>query len=386
MRISGDWARRSETQAVCAALSGGGHRALFVGGCVRNDLLGEAVADVDIATDARPERVIALVAGAGMKAVPTGLAHGTITVVCGDLAHEVTTFRRDVETFGRHATVAFSDDICADAARRDFTMNALYATPEGAVLDPLGEGLADLTARRVRFVGDAGARIAEDYLRILRYFRFHAWYGRQESGLDPVGLAACAAAADGVSTLSRERIGAEMRKLLAAPDPAPAVAAMDGAGVLARVLPGAGAQALATLVQLEKGHTGPWLRRLAVLGGTAEAERLRLSRAEARSLTTLRKAAESQAGAAELGYRHGAALAEDIVLARAAIQPASPPEGWRAEIARGAGVRFPLRTADLARDVSGPELGALLRRLENRWIASDFRLTREELLAGDDRP
>ena len=182
MRVDGDWRRRAATQAVCAALAGGGHRALFVGGAVRNAILGLPVVDVDIATDAPPGAVIALVTAAGLRAVPTGLAHGTVTVVAEGLPHEVTTFRRDVRTDGRHAVVAFTDDLAADAARRDFTMNALYATPGGEVIDPLG-ALPDLTARRVRFVGDPAARIAEDHLRILRFFRFHARYGDPGAGM-----------------------------------------------------------------------------------------------------------------------------------------------------------------------------------------------------------
>ena len=158
-------------------LEEGGHRAYFVGGCVRNALIGAEVSDVDIATDARPERVAALAFRAGLKAIPTGIAHGTVTVVSGGHAFEVTTFRRDVATDGRRAVVVFSDDVAEDAARRDFTMNALYAAADGTVIDPTGEGLADLAARRVRFVGEPARRIAEDHLRVLRFFRFHAWYG-----------------------------------------------------------------------------------------------------------------------------------------------------------------------------------------------------------------
>jgi len=175
-RIDEAWLTEPATQQVCRALTEGGAQALFVGGCVRNALLGAPVSDIDITTDAHPERVMALAAAAGIKAVPTGIAHGTVTLVANSIPHEVTTFRRDVETDGRRAVVAFSDSIHEDAARRDFTMNALYARPDGTVLDPL-DGLPDLQARRVRFIGDATDRIREDYLRSLRYFRFHAWYG-----------------------------------------------------------------------------------------------------------------------------------------------------------------------------------------------------------------
>ena len=220
MRIEADWITRPETQAVCNALTGAGYRALFVGGCVRNTLLGAPVDDIDIATDALPKAVMDLTGAAGLNAIPTGIDHGTITVVSAGLPHEITTFRRDVETFGRHAVVAFSTDVSDDARRRDFTMNALYADPSGQVIDPLG-GLADLQARHVRFIENADQRIREDYLRILRFFRFHAWYGDAARGLDADGLAAVAANTDGLDSLSRERVWAELRKLLAAPDPAP---------------------------------------------------------------------------------------------------------------------------------------------------------------------
>ncbi|MBL9056165.1 MAG: CCA tRNA nucleotidyltransferase, partial [Rhodobacteraceae bacterium] len=167
MKVSGDWLQAEPTQALCAALEAAGFQALFVGGCVRNTLLGVEVGDIDIASDATPETVSDIAVRAGFRVVPTGIEHGTVTVIAGGIAHEVTTFRRDVETDGRRATVAFSSDVAEDAARRDFTMNALYARADGSVIDPLG-GLPDLLARHVRFVGEPEARIREDYLRILR--------------------------------------------------------------------------------------------------------------------------------------------------------------------------------------------------------------------------
>jgi len=377
--ITGPWLTRAPTQAVCAALTAAGHRALFVGGCVRNALMGEPVADIDITTDARPETVLRLAEQAGLKPVPTGIEHGTVTVVSDGIPHEVTTFRRDVETFGRRATVAFSDRLEEDAGRRDFTMNALYATPEGRVIDPLG-GLADLEARRVRFVGEPRQRIAEDYLRILRFFRFHAWYGNPGDGLDPEGLAACAAAVDGVETLSRERIGHEMRRLLAALDPAPSLASMQMAGILGRILPGADAAALPLLVHLEQGAAPHWLRRLAALGGDEPETRLRLSRSEAAQLGRVVLAAREPAPPAETGYRLGSEEGLDVVLLRAALTGMPPPEGWQAEVARGARAHFPVNAQDLMPAFSGPALGRKLAELEARWVASDFTLTRADLL------
>ncbi|MEH7828697.1 CCA tRNA nucleotidyltransferase [Gemmobacter denitrificans] len=379
MKVAGNWLTAEPTQALCAALEGAGFQALFVGGCVRNAALGLSVGDIDLATDARPETVTTLAEGAGFKVVPTGIDHGTVTVVAGGIPHEVTTFRRDVETDGRRAVVAYSTRIEEDAARRDFTMNALYAQPDGSVIDPLG-GWPDLQARHLRFVGEPEARIREDYLRILRFFRFHAIYADPAAGMDAEGLAACAALADGIDTLSAERIGAEMRKLLAAADPAPAVAAMARSGVLAHVLPGADTRALAPLIHLENARAPRWLRRLAVLGGQGVAERWRLSRAEQRDLAHLQAALATLESPAVLGWRIGETLAEDALLARAALLETPLLSGWQAELARGVQSRFPVRPADLMPALQGAELGARLKALEGQWLQSDLRMTRAELL------
>lgn len=380
MKIAGEWIEAAHVQQVLHMLTDAGHQAFLVGGCVRNALLGQPVADIDISTDAMPERVVALAGATGLKAVPTGIEHGTITVVAEGVGHEITTFRRDVETDGRRAVVAFSTRIEDDAARRDFTMNALYADATGAVVDPMG-GLADLWARRVRFVGDADERIREDLLRILRFFRFHAWYGDPEEGLDADGLAACAANSAGIETLSRERIGHEMRRLLAAPDPSQSVAAMQATGILARVLPGADARALAPLVHLEPPYAPDWIRRLCVLGGTGHADGLRLSRAEARRVETLAAALAAGESAAVTAYRHGAEIARDVVLVMAASAGTEPPAGWEDQVAQGTTAVFPVASGDLMPVFSGAALGARLRELEERWIASGFELSREQLLA-----
>ena len=378
MILSGDWLQDPATQAVCDALTSGGHQALFVGGCVRNSLLGMPIGDVDIATDATPERVVALARMAGLKAVPTGIDHGTVTLVAQRQPFEVTTFRRDVATDGRHATVVFSSQIEEDAARRDFTMNALYARPDGTLVDPLN-GLPDLRARLLRFVGDPAARIREDYLRILRFFRFHAWYGDPANGIDAEGLAACAAGIDGLAALSRERVGAEMRKLLSAPNPAPSVASMAQSGVLSALLPGTDPRALAPLIHLEQGIPPRWLRRLAVLGGADLTDALRLSRAEARDLARLHDATGSMLTPAVLGQKLGADLATDVMLSRAAMLEQPQPQDWQSEVARGAQTRFPITSADLP-NLVGPLLGQELKRLERAWLASDLRLTKADLL------
>ena len=377
MKVSGDWLDNPATQDLCAAIAAGGYRVLFVGGCVRNALLGVPVGDTDLATDALPETVSDLAKRAGFKVVPTGVDHGTVTVIAGGTPHEVTTFRRDVETDGRRAVVAFSGEVAEDAARRDFTMNALYAEADGTVIDPLG-GLPDLLARRVRFVGDAPQRIAEDYLRILRFFRFHAHYGDPAQGIDAEGLAACAELAEGLDNLSAERIGAEVKKLLAAPDPAPAVAAMTQAGILHHILPGADPRALAPLIHLENGLPTRWQRRLAVLGGARG--HLRLSRAETGTIQHICDEIGGVRTPAALGHLYGVETADDVVLARAAVLESPLPPDWQAEVARGAETTFPVRAADLA-PLSGLALGRRLRALKDHWLAADLAPDRATLLA-----
>lgn len=381
MKVSGDWLTAAPTQAVCAMLETHGHKALLVGGCVRNALLGAPVNDIDISTDARPERVMELAKAAGLNAIPTGIEHGTITVVADGIPHEITTFRHDVETDGRRAVVAFSDNVEDDARRRDFTMNALYATADGTVVDPLG-GLKDLKARRLRFIDNAEDRIREDYLRILRYFRFHAYYGDPAEGMDPDALAAIAANIDGLASLSRERVGSETLKLMGASDPAPAVAAMRQTGALTAILPGTDDRALAPLVHLEEMAAvaiDP-IRRLTVLGGERIAEALRLSKKTARHLDVLRNGLESSDAPGALGYRFGEEAAASILLLRAAMFESPLMPDTLVAARAGAEASFPIRPADLIDRFQGAALGKALKDLESRWIASDFTLTKSALL------
>ncbi|MCU0909317.1 MAG: CCA tRNA nucleotidyltransferase [Rhodobacteraceae bacterium] len=375
MRIAAPWLTAPGPVAVMAAITGGGHAAYFVGGCVRNAVLGAGPTDIDITTDARPDRVTALCEGAGLAVKPTGVDHGTVTVVVAGEAFEVTTFRRDVQTFGRHAVVAFADRLDDDAARRDFTMNALYADAHGEVTDPTG-GLADLSAGRVRFVGDPAARIAEDYLRVLRFFRFHAWYGRGDP--DPLALAACAGGVPGLAALSAERVRTEVLKLLAAPDPRGALSAMARAGVLTAILPGTATATLTILIGLEQGLLPDPILRLAALGGPDPSARLKLSRAETRRLAKLTDAASGPMPDHELGYRLGATDARAAALLRAAQGGPAPDVP---AITDGAAARFPVRAADLMPGLTGEALGTRLSALESAWIAARFAPTKSELLS-----
>lgn len=375
-QITAPWIKDAAAQSVCRMLTDAGHQAWFVGGCVRNALLGEPVADLDLSTNAHPETVIALAQASALKVVPTGIEHGTVTVIANDTPFEITTFRRDVATDGRRATVVFADNMADDARRRDFTMNALYAAPDGQIMDPL-DGLADLRARRVRFIEDADQRIKEDYLRILRFFRFYAWYGDPNEGPDADGLAACAAHLDGLQSLSIERVTAETLKLLAAPDPAPAVASMAATGALGQILPGADAGILAVLVHHEQAHgfaVNP-LRRLAVMGGTPK-EDLRLSKDQVRYLDHINGALSP----IEVSYRFGQSAGEDRLLVEAAALGQEIDTNTLQKVQNAATNVFPLKAADLMPALTGPALGQALNEAEARWIASGFTLTKADLL------
>ncbi len=375
-RITAPWLTGDAAQRVCGLLTRAGFQVWFVGGCVRNALMNEPVADLDLSTDALPRKVMALAQAAGLKVIPTGIDHGTVTIVVDDIPFEITTFRRDVATDGRRATVAFSDNMADDARRRDFTMNALYAAPDGTVADPLG-GLPDLHARRIRFIEDADTRIKEDYLRILRFFRFNAWYGDPADGSDADSLAACAANVEGLQSLSVERVTSELLKLLSAPNPAPAMASMAATGALAQILPGATATMLAVLVHLEQQNdlAPDPIRRLVVLGGDPAAA-LRLSKVQMTQLDQI----SSTIPDAEAAYRYGGKVGMDrLVVMAASLGAQIDPEAAQV-VKHAADQTFPLTAADLMPKLKGPALGEALKQAELRWIESGFTLTKADLL------
>ena len=391
------WLQQSETKRVFAALADPGIATRAVGGAVRDTLLGLPVSEVDLATTALPEKVIALARGADLKAVPTGIEHGTVTLVAGGVPFEVTTLRRDVETFGRHATVAFTEDWEEDARRRDFTLNALYAGSDGELFDPLG-GYADLVAGRVRFIGDAKARIKEDYLRILRFFRFNAYYGK--GAFDAEGLAACVRLRDGLDLLSAERVAGELRKLLVAPKAVRAVEALFDYGLLTQLLGGVPRlMRFERLVAAEQtlGLAPDAALRLAALAVSVSedaerlAARLRLSNNE---LAVLLLGAEDHAAAAlpdeaaakRALYQLGPCRFEaSVLLASADAGIAPDDQSWRQALRladRWRVPEFPLRGPDImALGEKGPAIGGILRRVEAEWVAGGFAASREELLA-----
>ncbi|MBC6982266.1 CCA tRNA nucleotidyltransferase [Caulobacter sp. 17J80-11] len=374
-----------ETRAVLDALeaAGGPDCARFVGGCVRNTLMGRPADDVDIATVLTPRQVIAALERAGLRAVPTGVEHGTVTAIADHHPFEITTLRRDVETDGRRAVVAFSTDWAEDAARRDFRLNALYADREGRLHDYAGGGVEDALAGRIVFVGDAETRIREDYLRILRFFRFFAWYGRGEP--DAVGLAACAALAGGIAALSAERISKELLKLLSAPDPRTAVRLMVEAGVWAAAVPvEANLARFEAMVQIDP---DPELRLSALLPDDPEldaslAENLRMSNAQRDRLVAALPSGPavsldmSEPAARAAIYRLGTRTFTDRVKRAWAEHPkhSEPARALLDLAAHWKTPKFPLGGADAkaAGVPHGPAVGRLLRQTEDWWVEHDF--------------
>jgi poly(A) polymerase len=368
-----------ETLAVMSALG----EARFVGGAVRNALLDAPVVDIDIAVPIPPDEALARLRAKGIKVVETGLDHGTVTAIAGTHAFEITSLRRDVETDGRRAKVAFTDDWAADAARRDFTINALYATADGEIFD-YATGIDDLRAGKVRFMGDAGRRIAEDYLRVLRLFRFHAWYGKGE--LDAEGLRAAAEAKGKLKTLSAERVAKELLRLLEAARPAPVLRVMAAAGILPELLPGVlQLQRLERLTELDAGNPRDPVLRLAALlpddakAAQAVAEALKLSNADR---IRLEQALGGEPivpqllpqDARRLLYRLGSARFRDKVMLQWAGTEA---DAWRMLLDMADSwqrPRFPLTGRDVmqAGVPEGPDVGRVLGRLEDWWIAGDF--------------
>jgi len=381
IEISGVWLSSPATQALFDVYDAAGSPLYAVGGCVRNTLLNLPVSDIDMASPVPPDTATAFLSAAGFKVIPTGIDHGTLTVMSGGVAYEITTFRHDVETDGRRAVVAFASTLAEDAARRDFTVNALYATRDGTVIDPVG-GLDDIHPARIRFIGRPKDRIREDYLRSLRFFRFHAYYGDPSKGFDADALSAIASTQDGIDGLSKERVTSELLKLLAAESPAFAIGGLQQTGLLMKLLPGADAKALGPLVHLEDmvGLTPDPVRRLASLGGVDLIPHLRLSKAQARQFESLRSMSESAASAGELGYRLGYDGGLGALILRAAFLEAPVLDAEQSSVARGAKAKFPLKAKDLADRFSGPALGAALREREAAWIASEFTLSKAALL------
>lgn len=397
MQIEAPWLKTPETRAVMAALeTAKSNGSRFVGGCVRNTLRGTSVDDIDIATQLEPDATIAALEDAGIRAIPTGKEHGTITAVKNGVPFEITTLRRDVETDGRRAVVAFTEDWREDAERRDFRLNAIYAETDGTLREVIAGGIEDALAGRVIFIGEADQRLREDYLRILRFFRFNAWYG---SEIDPEGLSACHRQKAGLKKIAAERIWKELKKMLAAPDPSTAAEAMTASGVLEEIFEPSGFEAstnlLPALVGVEAKHSllpDPMRRIMSIIprrksdvGRLGEA--LRFSNGEKNRLLEwaapdLPNVLEREERAVKVAiYRHGAEAVVDRAIIEAAQGGANALTAVLALCSSWLPPSFPIGGDDaLAAGFSGAEIGVVLRRVETAWIESDFTLQKDELL------
>lgn len=387
--LNADWLQAEATRQVIAALEAARPgSARFVGGCVRNTIMQRPVDDIDIATQLEPKATLAALEAANIRAIPTGIEHGTVTAVIAGQPFEITSLRRDVETDGRRAVVAFTEDWAEDAQRRDFRLNALYAAPDGELFDPVGGGYEDALAGRVIFIGEAVERLREDYLRILRFFRFNAWYGAE---MDADGLAACARQKAGLEGIARERVWKELKKLLAAPRPRQAIEAMGESGVLDAILPEHnGTDVLHDLVlteQLTGVQPDAMLRLMALLPRTAlvvqqTQQSLRLSNEETQRLTMWAAdnlpepvGMKSRELRATLYWHGKQAVVDRAMLAGADVRDLlAAVRAWRRP-------DFPIGGDDaLAAGLKGPEIGQALSRVARIWVDGDFELEREALL------
>lgn len=396
MRISADWLSAPTTVRVVAAIDAVEPNSVrFVGGCVRNSIMGRPVDDIDLATTLLPDQTLSALNRASIRAIPTGIEHGTITAIVDEQAFEITTLRRDVETDGRRAVVAYSTDWAEDAQRRDFRLNALYADPNGDIYDPTGSGIADAQAGRVIFIGDPDQRLKEDYLRILRFFRFNAWYGQT---IDRDGLAACERQANGLAAIARERKWRELSKLFSAPSPLAATQAMAEIGVLKLLLGGKAlpASRLADLGLVEQaGHfvPDPLLRLMLLLPRRVDtvdhvSMELRLSNKDRDRLLAwadpdlpdLHQSSEVDLSSGL--YRFGARAILDRAIVSAAERQTALNKDFITTCQTWTPPNFPIGGDDaLAAGLSGPEVGQALSHAEDAWIGSGFSLGRDELLA-----
>jgi len=391
---SPQWLIDKDLQALMVAFEDAGHQIFAVGGCVRDTVLERVVNDVDLSTDALPSETVSIIEGMSLKgnpwkAVPTGIEHGTVTAIApsGGNPYEITTFRTDLETDGRHASVSFSKSIRDDAIRRDFTINAFYADRAGRVQDIVG-GSSDLAEQKVRFIGDPSERINEDFLRILRFFRFTASHGQHDDGIDPDGLDACARLAEGLEGISRERIGGEMTRILMESDPSPIIGTMEQSGVLVRILPGASVLTLARLIDLEENarvedqsySARDLATRLAALGCTDISDRLRLSKKQAVKIDLVRTQAGLMTPMHELGYRFGFLSGLHCALLRWATLLQPLDKNSIDQIKLGAEAEFPIQADDIMPAYQGKALGDRLAKLETEWLASEFELTKTDLM------
>lgn len=376
------WLRNPSAQKLSKLYKNFGYQVLFVGGCVRNTILKMPVTDIDLATDAQPEEIIKIAKENNIRFVPTGLAHGTITLIIDNKNYQITTFRTDFDHDGRYAKVEFTESLLLDASRRDLTINALYCNHVGEVIDPLN-GLNDIKKQKIKFIGNPNERIKEDNLRILRFFRFQAIYGNKNLEIDSIALEACHNHKSKLAALSKERITSELRKILSAPNPLEVIIKMNETGVLNELFQKVSIDSLEAYLKTEEKFkiNINWLGRLLSLQATQEEESLKLTRCEFKFLKQTKSAIENQIHVLEFSYYNGVENGKIYSILQNFRHNIILSKNLLNQINSLATKKFPITAKDLMPEISGKKLGEALRSLEDRWIKSNFTLSKKELLA-----
>ena len=376
------WLRNPSAQKLSKLYKSFGYQVLFVGGCVRNTILKMPVTDIDLATDAQPEEIIKIAKENNIRFVPTGLAHGTITLIIDNKNYQITTFRTDFDHDGRYAKVEFTESLLLDASRRDLTINALYCNHVGEVIDPLN-GLDDIKKQKIKFIGNPNERIKEDNLRILRFFRFQAIYGNKNLEIDSIALEACHNHKSKLAALSKERITSELRKILSAPNPLEVIIKMNETGVLNELFQNVSIDSLEAYLKTEEKFkiNINWLGRLLSLQVTQEEESLKLTRCEFKFLKQTKSAIENQIHVLEFSYYNGVENGKIYSILQNFRHNIILSKNLLNQINSLATKKFPITAKDLMPEISGKKLGEALRSLEDRWIKSNFTLSKKELLA-----
>ena len=376
------WLRNPSAQKLSKLYKSFGYQVLFVGGCVRNTILKMPVTDIDLATDAQPEEIIKIAKENNIRFVPTGLAHGTITLIIDNKNYQITTFRTDFDHDGRYAKVEFTESLLLDASRRDLTINALYCNHVGEVIDPLN-GLDDIKKQKIKFIGNPNARIKEDNLRILRFFRFQAIYGNKNLEIDSIALEACHNHKSKLAALSKERITSELRKILSAPNPLEVIIKMNETGVLNELFQNVSIDSLEAYLKTEEKFkiNINWLGRLLSLQVTQEEESLKLTRCEFKFLKQTKSAIENQIHVLEFSYYNGVENGKIYSILQNFRHNIILSKNLLNQINSLATKKFPITAKDLMPEIRGKKLGEALRSLEDRWIKSNFTLSKKDLLA-----
>ena len=376
------WLRNPSAQKLSKLYKSFGYQVLFVGGCVRNTILKMPVTDIDLATDAQPEEIIKIAKENNIRFVPTGLAHGTITLIIDNKNYQITTFRTDFDHDGRYAKVEFTESLLLDASRRDLTINALYCNHVGEVIDPLN-GLDDIKKQKIKFIGNPNERIKEDNLRILRFFRFQAIYGNKNLEIDSIALEACHNHKSKLAALSKERITSELRKILSAPNPLEVIIKMNETGVLNELFQKVSIDSLEAYLKTEEKFkiNINWLGRLLSLQVTQKEESLKLTRCEFKFLKQTKSAIENQIHVLEFSYYNGVENGKIYSILQNFRHNIILSKNLLNQINSLATKKFPITAKDLMPEIRGKKLGEALRSLEDRWIKSNFTLSKKELLA-----